>query len=245
MAVAINLSDQLTGLLHKDYQDQRQKNDQGFMESIAITSIGALVALFSSVYYFGFISRQVDDLEIQGTKDGLTGIYNKSAITMIVEQLVERNREKGKGFSVALLDLDHFKMINDSYGHLAGDVILRELASILQSSVRNNDVCGRFGGEEFLIVFSDATPGEALRACERIRRKIADTVFRANHHDIHITVTIGLAFSDSKNSAVDLLRKADSNLYTGKRMGRNRTISGNEHSDDKGGPGGCLEEPCY
>ncbi|SDY48706.1 GGDEF domain-containing protein [Tindallia californiensis] len=233
MSVAINFSNQLTGLLHEDYEEQRKINDQKFMESIAITSLGALVALVSSFYFFGFFSRQVDDMEIQGTRDGLTGIYNKKTITMIADQIVKKDRDKHRYISVALLDLDHFKMINDTYGHLAGDVVLRELATILQKSVRSNDFCGRFGGEEFLIIFTDISQKEAWKACERIREQIAETAFCVQGEVIHITVTIGLAFGKSGDNTGDLLKRSDKYLYIGKRKGRNRTESEEISGDDR------------
>ncbi len=225
MSVTINFSDQLTGILHSDYENKRVKNDQKFTQSIAITSIGALVALVSSFYFFGFFSQRVDDLELQGTKDGLTGIYNKKTITAILERMIERNKVNQKGLSVALLDVDHFKSVNDAYGHLEGDLILRELALIIQQSIRSNDFCGRFGGEEFLILLSDINPKEAWLACERIRKAIASTDFEIEENRIRISATIGLAFAKTYDKVDPLLLRADRLLYTGKKRGRNRTES--------------------
>ncbi len=232
MSVTINFSDQLTGILHSDYENKRVKNDQKFTQSIAITSIGALVALVSSFYFFGFFSQRVDDLELQGTKDGLTGIYNKKAITAIMERMIERNRVNQKGLSVALLDVDHFKSVNDAYGHLEGDLILRELALIIQQSIRSNDFCGRFGGEEFLILLSDTNPKEAWLACERIRKAIVSTDFEIEENRIRISATIGLAFAKTYDKVDPLLLRADRLLYTGKKRSRNRTESEIDHKED-------------
>lgn len=238
MSVAINFSDQLTGILHNDYERKRIENDQKFTHSIAITSIGALVALVSSFYFFGFLSQRLEELEIQGTKDGLTGIYNKKTITTIMELLIKNNRNEQNGLSAAFLDIDHFKTVNDRYGHLAGDMILRDLALIIQKSIRSKDFCGRFGGEEFLILLTNTNAKESWLACERIRRAIESTDFLIDDNCIKISVTIGLAFAKTRDSTDGLIRRADQQLYQGKKNGRNRTESESFFEEDQNNTGG-------
>jgi diguanylate cyclase (GGDEF)-like protein len=119
-----------------------------------------------------------------------------------------------------MIDIDHFKGINDTYGHLTGDNILKELAVLLRENTRQNDLVGRYGGEEFLIMLSQTSLSQGFAVAEKIREMINQKVFIQN---IHLTVSIGIAeFNGEKVS--ELLEKADKNLYAAKKSGRNKTV---------------------
>ena len=154
------------------------------------------------------------------TLDGLTGLYNNRYLH---ERLEEETKlyERYKGsFVVMILDIDHFKKVNDTYGHLAGDKILKEVSQILKMNTRETDIVGRYGGEEFLIILAETTLNEGFMVAEKIRRAVELNRFS---DQIYITVSIGIEeYSGGKVS--ELLEKADLKLYAAKNAGRNITI---------------------
>jgi diguanylate cyclase (GGDEF)-like protein len=164
-----------------------------------------------------------ETLRVQATHDSLTGLWNRGATLDLLRRELSRGERQGTPVTVIMADIDHFKQINDMYGHLTGDVVLREVAHRLSSAVRGYDVAGRFGGEEFLIVFpgcavaSAAAQAERLRAC--INREPVDTP----EGPIPVTLSLGVAASEPVTE-VDpdlLLRAADTALYRAKNRGRN------------------------
>jgi two-component system cell cycle response regulator len=162
-------------------------------------------------------------LRVEATHDSLTGLWNRGATLDLLRRELSRGERQGTPVTVIMADVDHFKQINDMYGHLTGDVVLREVAHRLSSAVRGYDVAGRFGGEEFLIVFpgcavaSAAAQAERLRAC--INREPVDTPEGL----IPVTLSLGVAASEPVTE-VDpdlLLHAADTALYRAKSRGRN------------------------
>jgi diguanylate cyclase (GGDEF)-like protein len=128
--------------------------------------------------------------------------------------------------SVLMLDIDHFKAINDELGHLAGDAVLRDMARILREGLRSVDSVGRYGGEEFVLILPQTRPPEARQTAERLRQEIARHEFKTGDRITHITVSVGVATfpSDDVDSASTLLRQADLALYRAKEQGRNRVM---------------------
>ncbi len=171
-----------------------------------------------------------DELRMQATHDGLTGLWNRQAILDRLHEEAVRSDRDGSPFSVALIDLDLFKHINDTYGHQAGDLVLRQIAAVLRVTVRAYDVVGRYGGEEFLVVLPDCGGADALQAVERIRAGIAAStipVFANNGTEVplRVTASIGLATARRADHATDpdsLVREADTALYRAKSLTRNR-----------------------
>jgi diguanylate cyclase (GGDEF)-like protein len=142
---------------------------------------------------------------------------------------LQRSRRHEIPLALLLIDIDDFKVVNDSYGHLAGDVVLRDVAEILRRSVRVFDVCARFGGEEFVIIMPGSTAESAMRIAERIRERIetyrpSDRLLSA----MRITVSIGLAVSDLGTTVGQLLTQADGALYSAKHAGKNRVRAAKE-----------------
>ncbi len=163
-------------------------------------------------------------LQHQATHDALTGLWNRPAILNALRREQQRARREGKPLCVVMLDLDHFKRINDTYGHAAGDDVLYQAAQRIQASLRPYDEVGRYGGEEFLIVLSGCGQADGLALAERLRQAIAGEPLKTLVGPLSITASLGLAASppDARLSAGALVRAADAALYRAKEAGRNR-----------------------
>ena len=163
-------------------------------------------------------------LQHQATHDGLTGLWNRRAIQDLLEKEVARAKRSGKMAAVIMVDVDNFKMLNDTHGHLVGDCVLKEVARRLEDTARRGDTVGRFGGEEFLVVLSlENVPGVEI-AAERYRSRIASTPISAQGHEIQVTVSLGAGILDKSADfdGEELIRLADQALYRAKDDGRNR-----------------------
>lgn len=163
-------------------------------------------------------------LREQSTRDGLTGLVNAREFHRQVAEEVARHRRYGRPFSLLMLDLDHFKAVNDTYGHLAGDEVLRAVAGLIQGAVRPTDLVARYGGEEFVIVLPETTGAGASALAERLRRHVADHAIPVpTDGAVSLTVSVGLAvFPEDADSLETLLNAADKALYAAKAAGRNR-----------------------
>jgi two-component system cell cycle response regulator len=162
-----------------------------------------------------------DALREQATHDGLTGLLNRNSILEKLDEEVSRAGRANSPVSVLMADLDRFKSINDTYGHLAGDAVLREAARRMKATARAYDAVGRYGGEEFLIVLPGCGTADAWRHAERLRDAIADEPFQLEDRDLQVTCSFGLASTDSTAPA-QLVKRADEALYQAKAEGRNR-----------------------
>ncbi|MGD1925502.1 MAG: PleD family two-component system response regulator [Paracoccaceae bacterium] len=161
---------------------------------------------------------------VQAVTDSLTGTYNRRYANSHLTSLIEKCREKDTGLAVMMLDLDRFKRINDTYGHAAGDAVLKEFARRLQVNVRSMDLVARMGGEEFMVVMPDVTQDLGIEIAERIRAQTADPTFVIDDAgtSIDVTVSIGYAVLRENEFPTDLLKRADDALYDSKNGGRNR-----------------------
>ena len=160
-------------------------------------------------------------------KDGLTGIYNKKYFMDRIETDFAYAKRHRSPLTLLLFDIDHFKKINDTYGHPAGDYVLRELSALVKKTVRNEDVFARFGGEEFAILMRDVDDAKALVLAERLRRLIEGTTFEFDGTRIPVSVSIGIGTMTANTNppvqdSADLVNRADQYLYKAKRGGRNR-----------------------
>jgi diguanylate cyclase (GGDEF)-like protein len=147
----------------------------------------------------------------------LSGVYNREKLNFELNRWIGIARAKNRPLSLAILDIDYFKSINDTYGHLAGDQVISEIASIMQESIRKTDLLARWGGDEFALLFPDTTIGAAMEIVGRIRTSI-------NHHNFdhteHVTCSFGVAQLSPDDDVKDLLRKADQMLYAAKSAGK-------------------------
>lgn len=158
--------------------------------------------------------------------DGLTQIHNKRALFEALEKELMRARRYERDLSLLMFDIDFFKRINDQYGHLAGDHVLRELARIVQERIRREEVFARYGGEEFVILLPETPLPGAAALAESLRARVANHSFVFQGERIPVTVSIGTALlGENDKVAADLIQRADEKLYEAKRGGRNRVCS--------------------
>lgn len=166
-----------------------------------------------------------NELERLSHTDELTQIPNRRSIMDKLTEELKAHRRKKRPLAMAMLDLDHFKKINDSYGHQCGDMILRETAQFMSTILRDYDVVGRYGGEEFLIILPETPSDQAFAICDRIRTAVQNRTYKYNGRSLHITVSIGIAAraADEGFSTEKFIAEADRCLYIAKETGRNRT----------------------
>jgi diguanylate cyclase (GGDEF)-like protein len=154
--------------------------------------------------------------------DGLTNVINRKALDGILADEVLRAQRHSRPLSLLILDIDNFKRINDTHGHLAGDAVLRGLAALLQKRMRPTDKVGRYGGEEFCAILPETDLPSALHIAEELRILVANNMFPADQRTLQVTVSLGVAALKPDMQADDLYRSADQMLYAAKDAGRNR-----------------------
>jgi two-component system cell cycle response regulator len=155
--------------------------------------------------------------------DGLTQINNKRYLMETLEREIPRARRHMRPLSVVMFDIDHFKSINDNYGHLAGDYVLKELATLVKSRLRPDDIIARYGGEEFCALLPETTVAGAGAIADDLRRRVQERQFVFEGELIPVTVSLGCAELGPDMDVLQLLKTADERLYDAKRGGRNRT----------------------
>jgi two-component system, cell cycle response regulator len=158
--------------------------------------------------------------------DGLTQIHNQRYLNEFLEREVIRSQRHSRPLSVLMMDIDRFKSINDTFGHLCGDFVLRELADLVRSNVRKEDLFARSGGEEFVLVLVETAQEGAVEVAERLRDMIAAHQFRFESTPLNLTVSIGVSttIGDMAITPTALVKTADDNLFRAKRAGRNRVV---------------------
>jgi len=158
--------------------------------------------------------------------DPLTAILNRRAFMLEYERELSRCKREQTGLALAIFDLDHFKDVNDSYGHVVGDQVLRHVADTLRASLRGHDVLGRYGGEEFALLMPGADTAAAMAGTERARLAVGERPIEAGRLSVPITVSAGVAVYGLDGSDWEsLLRSADAALYEAKRSGRNQVVA--------------------
>lgn len=162
-------------------------------------------------------------LQRDSLTDPLTGLANRRAMLDRLRAEANRSERGGHTFTVMMCDLDHFKRVNDTYGHEAGDQVLKEVAGIFRENLRSFDLCARWGGEEFLVLLADTDSENAMAVAEKLRALVQEQPVPYAGHSISITVSGGLATHDPENSLTETLREADRALYAAK-SGRNRLV---------------------
>jgi diguanylate cyclase (GGDEF)-like protein/PAS domain S-box-containing protein len=169
------------------------------------------------------VERLQAELREQALRDPLTGLHNRRYLSETLPREIARAERENEPVSVIVSDIDNFKMINDTYGHQAGDRFLVEIAGLMKNCTRISDVVCRYGGEEFLLVFPGASLACAAQRAEEIRQKIADTVLQHEGRELHTTISFGVAaYPDHGTVPENIIIKADKALYMSKQAGRNR-----------------------
>jgi len=164
-----------------------------------------------------------DALEYQATHDGLTRLWNRRAILDAAEQEMDRARRQERPITIVMCDIDHFKQVNDTHGHLTGDAVLQVVADRLAASLRSYESVGRYGGEEFLITLYDCGAENAPSAMERLRKAVGDEPIETDKGPIDISISLGGAVGDGADAKLDeFIRLADKAMYEAKEAGRDR-----------------------
>jgi two-component system cell cycle response regulator len=165
-----------------------------------------------------------EKLREEAVHDPLTGLFNRRIVEETLEAESDRSSREGTSLSIVMLDIDNFKRVNDTLGHLAGDSVLREIAVKISNSVRTYDVVARYGGEEFLMILPGCSGKEAYELAERVRRRIADEIMDTSEGMIAITASLGIVTTKSgvKLDSTELIAAVDAAMYKAKANGRNR-----------------------
>jgi diguanylate cyclase (GGDEF)-like protein len=172
------------------------------------------------------LARNAEQLQILATTDSLTGLFNRRHFMEVLEAEWSRFTRYYRSLSVLMVDIDHFKTVNDRYGHAVGDEAIRAMASACLHGKRRSDVVGRVGGEEFAILLPETTRSQAKTVAERIRKHIASQIMRSGENTFHITASIGIAEAiPSLPNVESLIRAADQAMYEAKAQGRNRCVA--------------------
>lgn len=180
--------------------------------------LSELLAIFKMKY-------QYTEKEFMSVLDGLTGLYNRRQFEIGLEQEVNRTKRHPSDFSLAILDIDFFKKVNDNYGHQYGDYVLKTVADLMKQSFRKTDLLYRYGGEELIVIMPETNIEGAVIPVQRLRRMVEDYDFEYNNVKAKVTVSIGLTMNyQSLNTASDILKSADEALYRAKENGRNRVM---------------------
>ncbi len=205
--------------MHQDCTFLPIKNLSGEVSSVCVT----IVDVTETSIYQKMLQDTLVKLEELSQKDGLTGLLNRRYFTQQFEIELKRSIRYDKQLSFLLFDLDHFKKVNDIYGHQAGDHTLRIIAQVTQDSMRDTDIVARYGGEEFAVIFPEEGELGAYEAAERLRKIIESKPVDFQNQKIPISISVGVSSLTSKNQTIDdLIREADEALYKSKQNGRNQ-----------------------
>lgn len=179
-----------------------------------------------TLYFFikelPYIDLALKEVAHKSITDGLTKCYNKIEIETEIEQFLLRFLRYENPFSLLMFDIDFFKKINDTYGHLAGDYVLEELAKLVKSLLRDSDICGRFGGEEFLVVLPETRVAGGMKLAKRINQACKEHSFIYKQQNIEVRISIGVTAPTKSDSVASLIDRCDDALYDAKKNGRDR-----------------------
>ncbi|WP_353684586.1 GGDEF domain-containing protein [Thermodesulfovibrio sp. 3907-1M] len=206
-------------------------------EFILLTSLSGIITLAVNLLIAKIMRRKMEKIihtslekfENQLYFDELTSVYNRTAgMNRLMEEMARAKRHS-QHLSIAMLDIDNFKSINDTYGHLAGDKVLNHIALQIKNFLRTGDVVSRYGGEEFLIILPETDEIKAFMAMERVRENIAKKAVKIGNEKIFITVSIGIAEIETNDTLTEAIQRADMALLQAKRTGKNRIELASRH----------------
>lgn len=188
---------------------------------------------------YGTVNNELDDYKKQVAKlqndlnkyktesvtDHMTGLYNRKYMDLKLGEEIDRFNRTKTPFCVVLIDIDHFKSVNDNYGHPIGDQVLKHLAKLMKESIRKTDFAFRYGGEEFMMLLSNVDVRNATHVSDQIRKKLETTNFSMKGTSFNVTASFGIALFDKKDTQETIIKRADENLYKAKQTGRNKIVS--------------------
>jgi len=211
---------------------------EAYSKSLLLTIV--TVALMMGIVALRHIMRQSRKIELclaEAHTDTLTGLANRRALDMEFSRRLAQRQRQGTPLCLLIIDLDHFKSLNDKFGHLLGDAVLKEVANVLKATARHMDIVGRLGGDEFAVLLPGSNLKAASLAAERLRSAIGDSPLRWEGHELTLTVSIGLAEAQVDDDPASLLKRADFALYAAKEAGRNCCFR-------QGDPQPAVSTPC-
>jgi diguanylate cyclase (GGDEF)-like protein len=203
-------------------------NDEHIEEPLRLRN-GDLIKIGRTIFKF-IASNNIeaayhDEIYRMTTVDGLTQVFNRRYFEDAIERELSRSRRYSRPLSLVLIDIDHFKKINDTWGHLAGDAVLKDVARTVRTRTRREDVLARYGGEEFALLLPEIDLKGASLLAEKVRKLVEKHTFTFDGEDIDVTLSAGVATVQKKGEdAHELIRKADEKLYEAKSAGRNRVV---------------------
>jgi len=221
--------------------------DERVEDSLKVTLIATTIATTLGIILFIIFFRLVSGIESElgkhqhtlrkiATHDGLTGIYNRRSFDTIIAKEFDRAVRYERELSLLIIDIDHFKQVNDTYGHVAGDDVLKALAGRLSKQLRTNDHLARYGGEEFAIILPETPQEMAHLLAERIRKSSGEQSYPVGSESTHVTLSIGVSsFPGHADTLEELIYHADSALYKAKETGRNKVCNSKPESTTKQG----------
>jgi diguanylate cyclase (GGDEF)-like protein len=198
---------------------------------IVLGAAATIALVLAGAYFFTWrLVVKLDEVQshlvVQATTDELTGLMNRRNILTRLEEEQQRAIRLGETLCMMIVDLDHFKRINDTYGHLFGDVVLKSVAAGIRDTIRTYDIIGRIGGEEFLIISPGVTMEVAVSLAERVRRVISELDMEHGEQKIMVTVSAGVTTLEAGDlGVVPMMMRADRALYMAKDQGRNRVVA--------------------
>lgn len=211
------------GSTNGTFVNERRLTTERALRSGDLLRVGSVVLKFlSDDANSGLEARYHDSVYRLSITDGLTQVFNRRYLVDFIEREMARCSRHGRPLSLVLIDVDHFKAVNDTHGHLAGDFVLREFASLLRPRVRREECLARYGGEEFCIVLPEAGRDASLHRADDLRKACAEHAFEFDGVRIPVTFSGGVAEKGCEVNALELLRRADDRLYLAKHAGRNQ-----------------------
>jgi len=168
------------------------------------------------------LTKELEESKREASVDFLTQVANRASFDRALSDMVNDFYRRNYPFALLMIDIDNFKKINDTYGHQAGDYVLKELAKLLKGQLRARDVIGRYGGEEFAILLPGVTFSQAIRVAERLRRAVEKHLFKYGETVIPVTISVGVALMRDGLDETAIVEKADKALYLAKRSGKNQ-----------------------
>lgn len=215
-------------LFTKHIENLEQNSGNRFFDYPQKNEIGTLVTAFNKMIEQNDLAQK--ELELLATRDPLTELYNRRTFLEFAQEMINQAQRNNKGLCLIMLDLDHFKAINDNYGHQAGDSVLKSAAKTILETLRSVDVCGRYGGEEFCVLLPETTYDGAFVVAEKIRHNIEQATIATQHtaiseqQIIQVTTSVGVAQWQSGCTIDSLTHRADKALYQAKNTGRNKVV---------------------
>jgi two-component system, cell cycle response regulator len=188
--------------------------------------IEGAVEIFSEIKEESSVQSDLLKLQLEASQDTLTNVPNRKYLNAIIESKIREFKAVNVSFGINFIDIDNFKHVNDTYGHGVGDEVLKLLVNTIKSNLRKNDIIGRLGGEEFIIVFADINQSNLEIVSEKIRTLVEASALRLPTQDLKITISIGATIVEKSDTVLSIIERADDLMYQSKKSGKNRVTIG-------------------